>query len=286
MARPIWSGTLSFGLVSIPVGLNTGVRDLGPHFHMLRKKDDSRINYAKVAAADHKPVSNDELVKGYEVKKGEFVEVTDEDFSKAALKKDRVIDIIDFVEAGQIDDRYFNRPYYLTPGNGGAKSYALLREAIRNAGRVGVAKFVMREKQYLAAIEVIGDALVLITMRFAEELVAEDAFDLPAASEVRAKDLQLAEKLVNSLASEWNPKQYTNEYRSNLMAVIEAKRKRVRPKLEAADAPADAKVIDLMERLRRSIGAKKVEPVRRASSRSTSKRTVSRPRRSRTHRAA
>jgi DNA end-binding protein Ku len=253
---------------------------------MLRKRDDSRIHYAKVAAADHKPVAKDELVKGYEVKKGEFVEVTEEDFSKAALKKDRVIDIIDFVEAGQIDHRYFNRPYYLSPGNGGAKSYALLREAIRKAGRVGVAKFVMREKQYLAAIEVIEDALVLITMRFAEELVDMSALDLPAADEVRAKDLQLAEQLVNSLAADWDATKYTNEYRRNLMAVIEAKRKRTRPKLEAADAPADAKVIDLMERLRRSIGAKKVEPIRRTSAKSSSHRSGSKSRRTRSHRAA
>ena len=153
MARPIWSGTLSFGLVTIPVGLHTAVRDLGPHFNLLRESDHSRIRYEKVADRDRRPVAKDDLVKGYEVSKGEFVEVTDADFAKAALKKDRVIDILDFVKAEQIDDRYFNRPYYLTPGNGGAKAYALLREAIRRADRIGVAKFVMTGPSALTSAE-------------------------------------------------------------------------------------------------------------------------------------
>ncbi len=264
MARPIWSGTLSFGLVTIPVGLHTAVRDLGPHFNLLRESDHSRIRYEKVADKDRRPVGKDDLVKGFEVSKGEFVEVTDEDFAKAALKKDRVIDILDFVEADQIDDRYFNKPYYLTPGNGGAKAYALLREAIRKADRIGVAKFVMRDKQYLAAIEAIGNALVLTTMRFQEELVDSKGFDFPKATEVRGKDLHLAEQLVNTLASDWNPAKYTNEYRRNLRAVIEAKRKRGKPKLEAADQPESAQVIDLMERLRKSLGQRKSAPPPRA----------------------
>ncbi len=265
MARPIWSGTLSFGLVSIPVGIYTAVRDLGPHFHLLREKDHSRINFQKVASADRKPVTNEELVKGYEVAKGDFVVVTEDDFSKAALKKDRVIDIIDFVKADQIDDRYFNKPYYLAPGTGGATSYALLREAIRESGRIGVAKFVMRDQQHLAAIEAIDDAIVLTTMRFQEELVDAGSFDLPKATEARAKDLKLAGMLIESLAADWDPEKYTNEYRQNLMAVIEAKRKRSRPKLQAVDAPESAQVIDLMERLRKSLGTRKAERPPRAA---------------------
>jgi DNA end-binding protein Ku len=284
MPRPIWSGTLSFGLVTIPVGLHTAVRDLGPHFHLLRESDHSRIRYEKVAASDHRAVSKDELVKGYEVQKGEFVEVTDEDFAKAALKKDRVIDIMDFVDANQIDDRYFDRPYYLTPAQGGAKAYALLREAIRRAGRIGVAKFVMRDKQYLAAVEAIGDALVLTTMRFQEELVEPKNFDFPKPNEVRAKDLQLAEQLVNTLASDWDPAKYTNDYRRNLMAVIEAKRKRVKPKLEAADQPESAQVIDLMERLRKSLGQKKSAAPPRAKATARRRHAKAKPRRA--HKAA
>src|SRR3954471_8890317 len=257
MARPIWSGTLSFGLVSIPVGLHTAVRDLGPHFHLLRARDQSRVKYEKGAAGDGEPVPHADLVKGHEVEKGEYVVVTDQDLANAALKKDRTIAIIDFVDADEIDDRYFNKPYYLTPGTGGGKAYALLREAIRKSGRVGVAKFVMRDKQYLCAVEAIGDAIVLTTMRFQEELVDPKGLDFPAATEVRAKDLQLAEQLVNSLAADWDPAKYTNEYRRNLTAVLEAKRKRVRPKLEAVDQAESAQVVDLMERLRRSLGQRK-----------------------------
>jgi DNA end-binding protein Ku len=283
MARPIWSGTLSFGLVTIPVGLHTAVRDLGPHFNLLRESDHSRIRYEKVADRDRRPVAKDDLVKGYEVAKGEFVEVTDEDFAKAALKKDRVIDILDFVQAEQIDDRYFNKPYYLSPGKGGEKAYALLREAIRRAGRIGVAKFVMRDKQYLAAIEAIGDALVLTTMRFEEELVDPKSFEFPKASDVRSKDLQLAEQLVNTLASDWDPAKYTNEYRQNLMAVIEAKRKRVKPKLEAADQPESAQVIDLMERLRKSLGQRKAAAPPRAKGAPRARQAKAKTRR---HRAA
>jgi len=284
MARPIWSGTLSFGLVTIPVGLHTAVRDLGPHFNLLRESDHSRIRYEKVAASDRRPVAKEDLVKGYEVAKDEFVEVTDDDFAKAALKKDRVIDILDFVQAEQIDDRYFNKPYYLTPGQGGEKAYALLREAIRRAGRIGVAKFVMRDRQYLAAVEAIGDALVLTTMRFEEELVDPKSFEFPKAAEARAKDLQLAEQLVNTLASDWDPAKYTNEYRHNLMAVIEAKRKRVKPKLEAADQPESAQVIDLMERLRRSLGQRKSAPPPRAKGAARSRQAKGKTRRG--HRAA
>jgi len=287
MARPLWSGTLSFGLVSIPIGVHTAVRDLGPHFHLLRAKDRSRIKYQKVAEADREPVALEDLVRGYEYEKGRYVVLTPDDFSRAALDNDRAIDVIDFVKAEEIDDRYFDKPYYLTPGPGGAKAYALLREAIRKADRVGVAKFVMRDKQHLAAIEAIGDALVLTTMRFREELVPERALDFPAAKGVRDKEVRLAEQLVHSLEGPWDPEKYTNEYRANLMAVIEAKRKHARPKLKAGEERESADVVDLMQRLRRSLGksagARPKKSARRATHR---KRTKSKARPHRTRRAA
>jgi DNA end-binding protein Ku len=254
MARPLWNGTLSFGLVSIPVGVHTAVRDPGPHFHLLRESDKSRIKYEKVAAKDSEPVSKDELVKGYEYEKGRYIVLTPEDFERAALEKDRTIEILDFVKAEEIDDRYFDKPYYLTPGAGGGKAYALLRAALRSTDRIGVAKFVMREKQYLAAIEAIGDAIVLTTMRFQSELVDEDTLDFPSDKGVRAKDLDLAEQLVKTLDASWDPKKYTNDYRKNLMAIIEAKRKHHQPKIHEQELPADSNVVDLMERLRKSLG--------------------------------
>jgi DNA end-binding protein Ku len=284
MARPLWTGTLSFGLVSVPVDVHTAVRDVGPHFHLLRASDKSRIKYEKVAAKDSKPVSKDELVKGYEYEKGQFIVLTPEDFSRAALEKDRSIDIIDFVKADEIDDRYFDKPYYLTPGAGGAKAYALLREALRHADRVGVAKFVMRDKQYLAAIEAIGDAIVLTTMRFQGELVDESTLEFPSDKGVRDKDLNLAEQLVKSLDAPWDPSKYTNDYRKNLMAVIEAKRKHRQPHLEEEQEPTDRNVVDLMERLRKSLGkaagARASAPAHRAPRRTKrATRTHRRPRR-------
>lgn len=254
MARPLWKGTLSFGLVSIPVEMYTAVRDLGPRFHFLRKSDKSRIGFQKIAKDDGKPVSKDELVKGYEYEKGRYVILTEEEFETAAVKRNSRIDLLDFVESDAVDDRYFNKPYYLLPSKGGEKAYALLREALRESGRVGIAKVVMRDKPHLAAVETIKDAIVLSTMRFREELVPVSAYDFPKAEGVRKPELQMAQQLIQGLAAEWDPDKYTDEYRRNLMEIIEAKRKRQKPDLERQEPEADAKVVDLMERLRQSLG--------------------------------
>ena len=171
MARPVWKGTLAFGLVSIPVEMFTAVRDLGPHFHFLRRSDKSRIGYQKVAKEDGQVVSKDELVKGYEYRKGHYIVLNESDFESAAVKRNSRIDLLDFVAGDEVDDRYFDTPYYLLPGRGGEKAYTLLREALRESGRIGIAKVVMRSKPHLAGIEAIKDALVLSTMRFREELV-------------------------------------------------------------------------------------------------------------------
>jgi DNA end-binding protein Ku len=254
MARPLWSGTLSFGLVSIPVDVHTAVRDRGPRFHFLRRRDKSRIRFQKIAVSDEKPVSRDDLVKGYEYDKGRYVVLEEADFERAALHRNRTIDIIDFVQADAIDDRFFDKPYYLLPTAAGSGAYVLLREAMRRTGRTGIAKFVLRDTQHLAAVEAIDDALVLTTMRFPDELASLSNFEFPKAKGLRDKDLKLAEQLIHTLDSEWKPEKYTNEYRKNLMAVIEAKRKHERPALKAAEAPGGAEVIDLMERLRKSLG--------------------------------
>jgi DNA end-binding protein Ku len=253
MARPLWKGTLGFGLVSIPVQVVTAVRDVGPHFHFLREKDLSRIQYKKVAEKDQKPVEKDELVKGYEYEKGRYVVLDDEDFEKAAVKRNSVIELMDFVSAEEVDDRFFDKPYYLLPQKGGEKAYALLREALKDAGRVGIAKIVMRDKPHLAAVEVIKDALVLSTMRFREELVPITEYEFPHA-QVRAPEVKMARQLVESLAADWDPEKYTNEYRANLLKIIEAKRKNRTAKLVRQEVETDDKVVDLMERLRASLG--------------------------------
>lgn len=257
MARALWTGSLSFGLVNIPIQIHTAVKDTGPHFRMLRRKDKARIQFQRVAETDGEVVAWEDVVKGYEYAKGQYVVLTPQDFEKAALKKDRVIDIQDFVKGDDVDDRYFDKPYYLLPGKGGDKAYALLREAIKDSGRIGIAKIVLRSKQRLAAVEAIGDALVLSTMRFRDELSRLEEFEFPEAKGVNRKQLQLAERLIGEFAADWDPDKYTDDYRENLMKVIEAKRARTKPELVPEAEPQSAQVIDLMERLRKSLGTKR-----------------------------
>jgi DNA end-binding protein Ku len=220
---------------------------------MLHAKDKSPVRFERVCIRDGHPVAWEDLVKGFEYSKGHYVVLSKEDFSAAAVEKTRTIDIVDFVEADEIDDRFFETPYYVTPGTGGERAYALLREAIRESGRVGIAKFILRESQHLAAVEVINDAIVLSVMRFADELVDASTFAFPAATGIRKGELDMAKALVNSLAAEWDPEKYTDEYRANLMRIIEGKMKGKEVTLEAPEEPRQAEVIDLMERLRRSL---------------------------------
>src|SRR6266536_341438 len=180
MARALWKGSISFGLVNIPVELYTAVRNHRPRFRMLHAKDKSPVKFERVCIRDGNPVAWEDLVKGYEYEKGRFVILTKDDFQTAALDKARTVDIIDFVKADEIDDRFFETPYYLVPGKGGERAYALLREAIHDTGRIGIAKFILRDAQHLAAVEVIEDALVLSVMRFADELVDVAQFGLPS----------------------------------------------------------------------------------------------------------
>jgi DNA end-binding protein Ku len=265
MARSIWKGSVSFGLVNIPVELYSAVRDHRPRFRLLHAKDESPIRYERVCQTDGKAVGWEELVKGYEYEKGQFVVLTKDDFKTAALQKTKTIDILDFVDPKEVDDRYFETPYYLTPGKGAARSYALLREAIRETGKMGVGKIILREAQHLAAIEVIGDALVLTMMRFSDELADLGEFSFPAAEGLRKPELTMARQLVENLSARWDPEKYTDEYVANLMRIIEARVKGHKPKLEARKTKQPADVVDLMARLKASLEARpKRETTRRA----------------------
>jgi DNA end-binding protein Ku len=253
MARPLWKGAITFGLVSIPIEVHTAVRDRQLHFHLLTPKDRSRVKYARISEKTGKPVEWNDLVKGYEYAKGRYIVLTPKDFEAAALEKTRTIDILDFVNAEDIDDRFFDQPYYVTPGAGGEHAYVLLRETIREAGRIGVAKFVLRERQHLAALEVIEQAPVRSTLRFADELVAVSEYDFPSSKGMRPVELKTARMLVDELAAEWDPEKYTDDYRNNLMRIIEAKKKGKEAELEEPAEERSGNVVDLMERLRRSL---------------------------------
>ena len=170
MARSIWKGSLAFGLVNIPIELYSATRDHRPKFRLLHAKDESPVRYERVCQTEGKPVGWEDLVKGYEYAKGQFVVITKDDFKTAALEKTKTIDILDFVDPTDIDERYFETPYYLLPAKGADRSYALLREALRDSGKLGIAKIILRDAQHLAAVEAIRDALVLTMMRFSDEL--------------------------------------------------------------------------------------------------------------------
>jgi DNA end-binding protein Ku len=284
MARPVWKGSIAFGLVSIPVELHTAVRDHRPRFRMLHASDNSPIQFKRVCAREGKPVAWEDLVKGFEYAKGHFVVMTKEDFEAAALEKTKTIDILDFVDAQEIDDRFFETPYYLVPSKGGERAYALLREALRETGRIGIAKFLLREAQHLAAIEVIGDALVLTLMRFADELVDEEKLSLPGDSAVRKQELDIAKMLVSNLKAKWDPSKYTDEYRDNLMRIIDGKMKGKKVELEVPEERHDSNVINLMERLRASLGQTPKRSTRGKTKRAATKRNGKA--RKRTRRAA
>jgi DNA end-binding protein Ku len=257
MARSIWKGSIAFGLVNIPVELYSATRDHRPKFRLLHAKDEQPVRYERVCQKEGKPVAWEDLVKGYEYAKGQFVVISKDDFKTAALEKTKTIDIIDFVDPKEIDERYFETPYYLQAGQGAERSYALLREAIRDSGRIGIAKIILREAQHLAAVEAIGDALVLTMMRFADELADLGDFTFPRKGEIRPAELKMARQLIDNLAAEWKPEKYTDEYITNLMKVINAKVKGKRPRLSAEDhTPKQAEVVDLMARLRASLEGK------------------------------
>jgi DNA end-binding protein Ku len=248
-----WKGTISFGLVSIPVELRTAVQSDHVSFRMLHAEDLAPVKYERVCARDGEPVPWGEIVKGYEYTKGKFVILTDEDFRAAALASSKTIDIMDFVSAHEIDPRFFDTPYYIVPAKGGEKGYALLREAMRTTGSVGVGKLTMHQKQHLAAIKTIGDAMMLETMRFANELVDASELSFPSADLVRPQELKMAAQLVANLAEPFQPEKYTDDYRANLMKVIRAKMKGQKIEIEEPAAPESTKVIDLMSRLQASL---------------------------------
>ncbi len=215
--RAIWKGSISFGLVNIPIALYPATRKEELKFRLLRKKDLSPVNYKRVAAKDGKEVPWDEIVKGYEYEKGKFVVLGEKDFQRVDLEATQTVDIQDFVDLDEIDPMYFYKPYYLEPQKGGDKAYTLLREALADGKKVGIAKVIIKTRQYLAGVKALKHALVLELMHFAEELADAEKLHVPKKAEVGKREKEMAEALVKSMTSKWDPAKYKDDYRDALM---------------------------------------------------------------------
>jgi DNA end-binding protein Ku len=265
MARAIWKGSISFGLVNIPIALYPATRREELKFRLLRKSDLSPVNYKRVAEKDGKEVPWDEIVKGYEYEKGKYVVLKDEDFERVDLEATQTVDIQDFVDVDEIDPMFFYKPYYLEPQKGGDKAYALLRDALKESKKVGIAKVVIKTRQYLAGVKPEDGALVLELMHFADEIADAGELHVPKKVEMGKREMNMATALIDSMSSKWKPEKYRDDYREALMEVIEEKVEAGGKEIEEKPkkAPKPTKVIDLVSVLQKSLeqtgGAKKKE---------------------------
>ena len=260
--RAIWKGSISFGLVNIPIAHYPATRREDLTFRLLRATDLSPVNYKRVAEADGKEVPWDEIVKGYEYEKGKYVVLKDEDFQRVDLEATQTVDIQDFVDEEEIDPIFFYKPYYLEPQKGGDKAYVLLRDALADSKKVGIAKVVIKTRQYLAGVKAEDGVLVLELMHFAEELAGADKLRVPKKTEPGKRETNMAKALIDSMSSKWNPEKYRDDYREALMEVIEKKVEAGGKQMETKPkkAPKPTKVIDLVSVLQKSLeqtGAKK-----------------------------
>lgn len=254
-ARPVWKGAISFGLVNIPISLYLAVESQKrTSFHLLHKEDHGRVRYRKVCEVDGEELGTEDIVRGYEVEKGSYIEITDEDLEEIDIGIEKAISIERFVQADEIDSFYFDRPYFLEPSRGAERSYALLHRALEESGRIGVARVVFRDRESIAALRPRGRALVLQTLRFATQLRSDQGLHLPSgeAAEVPEEQLELARLLIDRLAGPWEPEIWEDRYEAAVERLI-ARKLEGRP-VPAAAPRAPAEVVDLAEILRKSLG--------------------------------
>jgi len=280
MPRPIWSGSISFGLVSVPVKLFSATSPKEVRFHMLHDKDGARIQQKRVCSADGQEVPWEHIVKGFEISKGRYVTVTREELEAFNPRATKSIEIEDFVKLEQIDPIYYESTYYLAPDRGASKPYALLVEAMKRTGRVGIAKFVLRTTQYLCAVRPIGKALGISTMLYADEVVSQDELDGLPEAKPGERELKMADQLISTLETDFEIRKYKDDYREQVLALLE--RKSEGEEIVAAE-PAETprgKVVNLMDALQKSLAAAKdrgevrhkPEPHHRAAARTARKR--------------
>lgn len=269
--RPVWKGSISFGLVSIPVALVNASRQEDLKFKLLRSTDLSPINYKRVAETDGKEVPWDKIVKGYEYEKGKFVVLKEEDFKRVDLEATDTVEIVDFVDLAQVNPVFFYKPYYVEPQKGGAPAYNLLREVLAQSNKVGIAKVIIRTRQHLAAVKANGNLLVLDLMRFEDELVSPEEVKVTEGKKLGAREIKMATTLVDQMSEDWDPSRYTDDYRSALMKLIDAKvksgGKEIPHKTKAKPA---TNVVDLLSVLQESLagtGKTKSKPAKKRSTR-------------------
>jgi len=283
MPRSIWKGAVSFGLVHIPVSLVSATRPSGIDFDWLDERSLDPVGYKRINKTTGKEVPSEHIVKGVEQDKGTYVVLSEDEIHKALPEATRTIDILTFVEAREISILHFEKPYYLAPDKNGEKVYALLRDTLSAAGKVGVANLVMHSKQHLAVIMPLGNALVLNTLRWAAEIRSADDVGLEGLdAKVTKKEVAMAQRLVDDMTEQWAPEQYHDTFKDNVMALVERKLKDGKLEAVAAEPEAEdngADVIDLTELLRRSLGGKKDKakdtPKSKGAGRSTSRRSPS-----------
>jgi DNA end-binding protein Ku len=261
----MWKGAISFGLVHIPVELYPATTEHSLDLHMLDRRDFAPIGFKRYNKNTGKEVSWDDIIKGYEYATDEYVVLSDEDLRRANPEATQTIDILAFVDAGQVPLIYYEQPYYLAPGKGGDKVYALLRETLRDVGKIGIANVVIRVKQHLAALVCVGDTIVLITLRYPDEIRPTDELKIPdensKAAQVTPKELQMARALVEGMSERWKPQQYHDTYREDVMAMVKKKiaakqTKTITMPEPEEDKPAKSNVIDLVSLLQASLGKK------------------------------
>lgn len=250
--RPLWTGTISFGLVSVPVRVYSAVHEHKLQFHLVHEKDDGAIGYQKICKLEEAPVSNDEIVKAYEFEKGEFVQLTDEDFEAVQVEGMHTIDLEDFVPYEDIDPTFFAHSYLVGPQDGAEKTYALLLRAMEKSGLAGIGKFVMRSRQYLGCLRVRDGALALEQLHFADEIDPPSGVVPDKLPSVAKKELDMALTLIEGFAGDWQPERYEDTYTAALREVVKAKR-RGKDVHELREPEEDAAPPDLMEALRLSI---------------------------------
>lgn len=291
MARPIWNGVLSFGLLNVPISVMSGERKMDLHFRMLDGRDKNPVRYERVNSETGEEVPWKSIVRAFEYAKGSYVVLEPEDIESAAPESHESIDIEAFVDAKAITPAYYEKPYVLVPGKKADKGYVLLRETLKKTGRIGIGRVVIRTREYLCAIFPQDDALVMNLLRYPQEIVDIDDFKLPSAKpsgvRISKAEFDMAEKLIESMASTWNPEEYKDEFRDRLRKVIEQRVKSdgvTRPPEEDHDQPDDAttNVVDFMSLLKKSLATNKRTP---AKPKAAIKKTTSSPAKSKATKA-